>query len=181
MNGRRGGLRRWMALGLVLAAAPAAARAQEPLEGVWPDSLGVAADAVPLPMEGLDGMGRCGIVGHAVVADLAALAGLRMYPQCRDIAIASLDGRTLVGLALYGDCNGFFRLEALRSESRREFRVRVWRLGGECRGGFWRDVWVSLPALPEGWSVRFTDAPAPDGTRLGPGWTPFRSGKEDGR
>ena len=181
MDARRGWA--WMAMLLlgISAAVPGAARAQEPLRGVWPDSLGVATDTVRVPVERLSGLGRCGITGHAVVRDEAELARLRRYPQCREARFPSLAGRTLVGLSIFGDCHALFRVEAFRSESRRELRVRVWGRYGGCRAGAFRDVWISLPAVPPGWAVRFTDAAAPEDTpRFGPDWEPVRAPDDDG-
>ncbi|HEX2204031.1 MAG TPA: hypothetical protein VHG91_12060, partial [Longimicrobium sp.] len=113
--------------------------------------------------------------GHAVVADSADLARLRVWPQCRDAPIPPLAGRTLVGLSLMGDCHAMVRFDAFRSESRRELRVRVQERYGGCRAGGYADAWLLLPPLPEGWSVRFTETGVPDDTPLGTGWIYLRS------
>jgi hypothetical protein len=58
---------------------------------------------------------------------------------------------------VHADCQAFYRLDAFRSAKRREFRVRVLIHGGGCRGMLSEYEWLALPALPRGWSVRFTE------------------------
>lgn len=169
---------------LAIGSAAGAARAQpgrvEPLKGVETDSLGVAEDAVPVAFERVRGTGQCGIIGHAIVADSASLARLRVFPQCAETVFPPVGEKTLVGLSIFGDCHSSYRFEALRSESRRELRVRVWGRYGGCRAGYHADVWLALPALPPGWSVGITetDVPGHGDDRPywpDPGWTSLRS------
>ena len=156
---------------LLLAAAPLAAQAALPR--VEPDTLGLAADTVRLQVERIEGMDRCDIPGHAVVKDRADLRRLRRYPQCAKAA-PPLDGRTGVGLSVWGDCQATYRVDAFRSAKRREFRVRLRIRSGGCRGMLRHYAWLSLPALPPGWAVRFTESPvdedAPQDLRE---WIPF--------
>jgi hypothetical protein len=143
----------------VLAAAPAV-RAQ-PLADAIPainfDTLGLAADAEPLAHRRLRGMGRCGAFSNAVVANAAQVERLRMLPQCATVPLPDPAGRTLVAVSVMGDCHTWYRLDAFRSESRREYRVRLQRRYGGCRAGGLADAWLELPPLPPGWTVAFTE------------------------
>lgn len=140
---------------LILAAAPLAA--QDRMRGTEADTLGLPADTVRLAMGRVAGMDRCEIPGHAVVKDRADLRRLRRYPQCAKVAPA-LQGRTLVGVDVNADCQATYRIDAFRSAARREFRVRLQVRGGTCRGMMRTYAWLSLPALPPGWAVRFTES-----------------------
>jgi hypothetical protein len=139
----------------VFPASPLAA--QTPLRGAEPDTLGLAPDTVRLTVGRVEGMGRCEIIGHAVVKDRADLRRLRRYPQCAKVS-PPLEGRTLVGLSVWGDCQAMYRVDAFRSAKRRELRVRLRIRYGGCRGMLPHYEWLSLPALPAGWAVRFTES-----------------------
>jgi hypothetical protein len=151
---RRASLALLGSLALLRAASPAAA--QLPLTRTDPDSLGFSADTVRVSLTPVEGMEGCELVGHAVVKGRAELRRLRRFPQCAKVA-PSLAGRTLVGVRVHADCQAFYRLDAFRSAKRREFRVRVLIHGGGCRGMLSEYEWLALPALPRGWSVRFTE------------------------
>jgi hypothetical protein len=140
------------------------------------DSLGLAADAEPVPHRRLPDMGRCGVVGNAVVTDSAGLRRLRRYPQCADVAFPAPEGRTLVGITIMGDCHTAYRLHAFRSESRREYRIRVQTRYGGCRAGGFADAWLELPRLPAGWSVTVGREEVEGDVDLlgGDGWTSIR-------
>lgn len=121
------------------------------------DTLGMAADAEPLAHRRLRGMGRCGTYSNVVVADAAQMERLRTIPQCTDAPLPEPVGRTLVGVSVMGDCHTWYRLDAFRSESRREYRVRLQSRYGGCRAGGSADAWLELPPLPPGWTVAFTE------------------------
>jgi hypothetical protein len=142
---------------LIFAAGPLAA--QKPLRPTETDTLGLAADTVRLAVGRVEGMGGCSIPGHAVVKHRADLRRLRRFPQCAKVA-PPLGGRTVVGVDVDADCQAMFRIDAFRSAKRRELRVRLRIRPGNCRGMLSRYEWISLPALPPGWSVRFTESAA---------------------
>ena len=145
---------RWAAVAVAVVAIPAAARAQQTDWGLRPDSAGIPADTVRLPSRRAD-LGRCDVLGYRVVDDSAAVRRLRRWPQCQGADFGDPGARTLVGLPLSGDCHARFRIDAWRSERRREYRVLVTTYGGECRawgGGY---QWLALPKLPAGWRVGF--------------------------
>lgn len=176
MDGRRLVARMLAAAGCVLLTAGAAgAQPRQELTRVPEDSLGLAPDAEPLAHRRLTGMGRCGTIGHVVVADTGDVRRLRAYPPCAEAPLPPLPGRTLVGVSVFGDCHSRYRLDAFRSESRREFRVRLRRVYGGCRAGTFADAWLELPPLPHGWTVAVTDESLDaDVDALGPGWTYIR-------
>lgn len=167
----------------LLAAAPPV-RAQPPgaLASVRFDSLGLAPDAEPLPSRRLRGMGRCGAIGNVVVRDSADLGRLRTLPQCAAAPLPELPGRTLAGVSVIGDCHTWFRVDAFRSEARREYRVRLQRRYGGCRAGGFADAWLELPPLPAGWTVAFTEERVEGDVEigvLGSGWSYIRA-RDDG-
>lgn len=142
------------------------------------DSLGLAADAEPLPARRLRGMGNCGAYPAVVVADTADLRRLRAFAPCAAAPLPEMPGRTLVGVAVTGDCHTWYRLDAFRSESRREYRVRLQRRYGGCRAGGFAHAWLELPPLPRGWTVAFTDERSDrdaDIDTLGPEWSYIRA------
>jgi hypothetical protein len=168
----------------VMAAAPAV-RAQ-PLEAVIPgipfDTLGLPADAEPLAHRRLRGMGRCGAFSNAVIANAAQVERLRMMPQCAAAPLPEPAGRTLVAVSVMGDCHTWYRLDAFRSESRREYRVRLQRRYGGCRAGGSADAWLELPTLPPGWTVAFTEERLERDVEidlLDPEWSSIRA-RDDG-
>src|ERR1051325_493854 len=111
MNARSGFSRMSMAVSasILLAFAAGPLAAQKPLEPTEPDTLGLPADTVRLAVERVEGMDDCSIVGHAVVKDGADLRRLRRFPQCAKVT-PPLAGRTLVGLSIRLDCQGFHRV-----------------------------------------------------------------------
>ena len=158
--------------------APGRATAQEQLRATEDDTLGLAADTVRLAVEHLPRPGECAIPGHAVVRNAKDLARLRVFPQCAEAPFPSLAGRTLVGLSIWGDCNAMYRVDAFRSESRRELRVRLSIRYGGCRAMRPRDEWYSLPVLPPGWSVRITRVHVDDDSTVDfREWHDIRSGR----
>jgi hypothetical protein len=139
--------------GAMLASAPAAAQPGD--YGLRADSLGLAADAVPLPVERL--WTECDPLGLRVVRDSAELRAIERFRGCEPSAFAALGLDLYVHVLMGGDCHARFGVEAYRSDSRREYRVvMVTRFGG-CRAGRTASWWVRLPPLPEGWTVAFTD------------------------
>jgi hypothetical protein len=161
-----------MAAASILLAFAAPLAAQKPLRGVAPDTLGLPADTVRLAVEQVEGMDGCQIIGHAVVKDGADLRRLRRYPQCAKAA-PPLEERTVVGVDINADCQAMYRIDAFRSAKRRELRVRLRVWSGGCRGLLPRYEWISLPALPPGWSVRVTESEAHgDGPLDLRGWIP---------
>jgi hypothetical protein len=164
---------RWAAVAAALVAAvPVAARAQQTDWGLRPDSAGIPADTVRLPSRRVD-LVRCDVLGYRVVDDSAAVRRLRDFPQCRGADFGDPGGRTLVGLPLSGDCQASFRIDAWRSERRREYRILVTTYGGGCRA--WRGEyhWLALPKLPAGWRVGFSERRARDDYTRGAEELPF--------
>jgi hypothetical protein len=142
----------------LLAFAPAAgAQPGDRFPTVDFDTLGLPPDAEPLSSRRLRGMGNCGTYPNVVVANTADLRRLRMFPQCADAPLPEPVGRMMVGVSVMGDCHTWYRLDAFRSESRREYRVRLQRRYGGCRAGGYADAWLELPPLPPGWTVAFTE------------------------
>jgi len=133
------------------------------------------ADTVRVEAERVAGMRECWR-GNVVIGDSASLAALHERPRCR--GVQSLDGRTLVGVSVMGDCFARYRIDAFRSETSRELRVRVLRRYGGCRAGRSRYEWLLLPALPPGWTVRFVERRLPDDAEVP---DDFRSIRDDPR
>ncbi|HEU4558163.1 MAG TPA: hypothetical protein VFS20_09950, partial [Longimicrobium sp.] len=108
----------------------------------------------------------------------ADLRRLRRLGTCAAAPLPDPAGRTLVGVPVRGDCHTWYRLDAYRSESRREYRVRLQMRGGGCRAAGHADAWLELPPLPPGWTVAFTREPVRDEADeldiLGDGWTYIR-------
>jgi hypothetical protein len=137
----------------VLGAVPAGAQPRD--GGLREDSLGVAADALPLPVQRL--WTECDPIGLRVVRDSAELRTLERFRGCESSAFPALGLDLYVHVLMGGDCHARFGAEAYRSASRREYRVvMVTRFGG-CRAGKMESWWVRLPPLPDGWTVAFTD------------------------
>lgn len=151
-------LGRWISAGFSLSVAMLlganSVAAQKTDWGLRPDSAGVPADTVRLPTHLVD-LGRCDVLGYRVVTDSVVVKRLWQYPQCKLTDFGDVYGRTLVGIPLWGDCHARFRIDAWRSEQRREYRVLVTDYYGGCRamrGGY---HWMVLPKLPPGWRVAF--------------------------
>jgi hypothetical protein len=137
----------------VLVAVPAVAQPGD--YGLDEDSRGLAADAVPLPVERLET--ACDPFGLRVVRDSAELRTVERFRGCDASAFPALGRELYVHVRLSGDCHARFGVEAWRSESRREYRVVMLTESGYCRAGRFESWWVRLPPLPEGWTVGFTD------------------------
>ena len=156
MDTRPGWLSRMLPVAgaVMLAAVPAAA--QPGGDGLQADSLGLAADAVPLPVQRAWTV-DCAPSRLAVVRDSMDVRGFRHRAGCEPAAFPELGRELYVHVLMGGDCHARFGVEAYRSESRREYRVvMVTRFGG-CRSGRSESSWVRLPPLPDGWTVAFTD------------------------
>lgn len=140
--------------GVVLVSAPAAAQPGD--YGLQADSLGIAADAVPLPVQRAWTV-ECGPSRLTVVRDSMDMRRFRHRAGCEPSAFPELGRDLYVHVLMGGDCHARFGVEAYRSQSRREYRVvMVTRFGG-CRSGKMETGWVRLPPLPDGWTVAFTD------------------------
>ena len=149
---------RWRRLRILAAAAalPTAvpADAQPGSYGLAADSLGVAADAVPLPVERL--WTECDPIGLRVVRDAAELRAIEHVRGCGASEFPALGLDLYVHVLMGGDCHARFGVEAFRSDSRREYRVVMVKRFGGCRAGKMESWWVRLPPLPQGWTVAFT-------------------------
>jgi hypothetical protein len=145
---------RWMLATAVLVAVPAAAQPGD--RGLYVDSLGVAADAVPLPVERVQV--ACDPTGLRVVRDTAELRAIERFPGCEATAFPELGRNLYVHVLMGGDCHARFGVEAYRSESRREYRVVMVTRFGRCRSGKMETRWVRLPPLPHGWTVAFSES-----------------------
>ena len=164
-----------VAASILLACAAGPLAAQKPLRATEPDTLGLPADTVRLAVGRVEGMGDCSIIGHAVVKNGVDLRRLRRFPQCAKVS-PPLAGRTLVGLSIDADCQAMYRVEAFRSATRRELRIHLRIRPGGCRGMLSLYEWLSLPALPAGWAVRFTESDVHEDTPLDlREWTPLDS------
>ena len=142
---------------LAVAALAGEARAQSRDGDFEKDSLGIPADTVRLRPRRVPVLKDCDVIGNRVVDSDSAAAALRRYPQCADARFGSLSERTLVQLALFGDCHAGYRVDAWRSESRREYRLRVTEYYGGCRSARFPHIWLALPKLPAGWTIRLTE------------------------
>src|SRR5687768_8479245 len=144
---------RILAAAAVLAAVPA--DAQPGSYGLSADSLGLAGDAVPLPVERV--RTECDPIGLRVARDTAELSKVQHFRGCEASEFPALGRDLYVHVLMGGDCGAQFGVEAYRSDSRREYRVvMVARFGG-CRAGRTDSWWIRLPPLPEGWTVAFTN------------------------
>jgi len=163
--------RRWvgaMAIGMAAVAAWAADAGAQPDRYEFARDSAAPADTVRIEAEPVAGMERCWR-GNAVIADSASLAALSQFPACR--GVRSLDGRTLVGVSVMGDCHFSYRIDTFRSEAGRELRVRLLGRYGGCRAGRSRHHWLLVPALPPGWTVRFVERELPEDAEVPDGFT----------
>lgn len=138
---------------VVLIAVPAAGQPGD--YGLEEDSLGVAHDAVRLPVERMPEM-ECDPIGLRVLRDTADLRSIERFRGCGPSAFPALGRDLYVHVRMAGDCRAWFGVEAFRSESRREYRVVMVNRYGGCRAGRGESWWVRLPPLPGGWRVGFT-------------------------
>lgn len=148
----------WMGIGLAAVASVAGggAGAQSWDPGLRADSAGLAADTVRLPVSFVSS-DECGVVDYRVVRDSATVRRLRQWPQCTTMDFGDVEGRTVVGVPLFGDCHAMHGIRAFRSEERREYRVLVTTYYGGCRAGRGEYRWVAIPRLPAGWTVGFSE------------------------
>lgn len=139
---------------VMIAAVPAAAQPGE--DDRWrPDSLGMAADAVPLPVETLE-LG-CRAIGLRVVRDSADARAIGRYRGCDPSRFPALGRDLYVHVVMGGDCHARFEVHAFESDARREYRVLMVKRYGGCRAGGFYQRWIRLPPLPPGWTVAFTE------------------------
>lgn len=141
-----------MAALAALAAAPAGAQPGD--LGLREDSAGIAADAVPLPVQRL--ATECHPIGLRVVRDSADLRAIERFRGCGAAEFPALGRDLYVHVSIAGDCHSRFGADAYRSDARREYRVVMVARRGGCRAGGWARYWIRLPPLPQGWSVAFT-------------------------
>lgn len=144
----------WMLVAAVLITAPAAAQPWTD-DRLREDSLGIPADTVALPAQGMWGM-ECDPTGLRVVRDSADFRAIERFPGCDASAFPALGGELYVHVSIGGDCHARFGARAYRSESRREYRVVMIKRYGGCRAGKLESWWIRLPPLPQGWTVGFT-------------------------
>ncbi|HEX8244014.1 MAG TPA: hypothetical protein VF541_10975 [Longimicrobium sp.] len=145
-------------LAILLAMIGGRADAQQVDRGLQADTAGVPADTVRLASTRVRELERCHVLGFRVVDGDSAVAAMHRWPQCRDADFGDLRRRTLVGLPMHGDCHARHAVDAWRSDSRREYRVRVTTLYGGCRAARFDYTWLALPKLPPGWRIGFTTA-----------------------
>ncbi|HEU4454025.1 MAG TPA: hypothetical protein VFR81_13240 [Longimicrobium sp.] len=147
----------WMMIGIALAASMAGGAAAQTTDwGLRPDSAGLSADTVRLPVSFV-AFRECEVIGYRVVQDSAAVRRMRQWPQCRTMDFGDVEGRTVVGIPLAGDCHARFGIAAFRSEERREYRLLVTTYYGGCRAGRGEYRWIALPRLPAGWTIGFSE------------------------
>jgi hypothetical protein len=148
----------WMGIVLAAVASVAAggAGAQSWDPGLRADSAGLPADTVRLPVSFVSS-DQCGVIDYRVVRDSAAVRRLRQWPQCATMDFGDVEGRTVVGVPLHGDCHARYGLGAFRSEERREYRVLVTTYYGGCRAARGEYRWIALPRLPAGWTIGFSE------------------------
>jgi len=128
---------------------------QPPVERWQVDSLGVAADAEPLPVDSVST--ECAPIWLQVVRDTADATEIGRFRGCGDSAFPALGRELYVHVVQLGDCHARHEVRASRSESRREYRIEMITWYGGCRSGRVKAHWIRLPPLPEGWTVAFTD------------------------
>lgn len=166
---RMRGLVAVLGAGIIVSARPATA------QEIKPDSAGIPADTVRLRTTRVPGLDRCDPWEFRVVDDTAEAARLREQPGCRDADLGSLADRTLVGMPLGGDCLARYRVDAWRSEARREYRILATTWYGGCRAVGRGYFWIALPKLPPGWRVSATQQGLDgrdDGELADPRWSP---------
>lgn len=158
MNGRD----RWIvrllgaAAALMVGMAPAAAQPGD--DRLRADSLGVAADAETLEVGPADT--ACSPWGLRVVRDSTDARAVERFPRCGPGAFPSLGHRLYAHVALMGDCHATHEVSAYRSAARREYRIVTTSWYGGCRAGRYGSRWITLPPLPDGWTVAFTEVRA---------------------
>lgn len=163
-----------LTIAMLLAAGSAAAQKYD--DGLRPDSAGIPSDTVRLATHEID-LGECEVIGYRVVADSATVKHLWRYPQCKLADFGDVYGRTLVQVPLMGDCHARFRIDAWRSESRREFRLLVTDYYGGCRAARYEHRWVVLPKLPPGWRVAFSETGVDERQGRGEAYLPALLGR----
>ncbi|HEU0298326.1 MAG TPA: hypothetical protein VFR37_02705 [Longimicrobium sp.] len=141
-----------VAIAAVLAATPAAAQPGD--YGLPEDSLGVAADAEPLPVQRV--LTECDPSGLRVVRDSADLRAIERFRGWDASQFPALGRDLYVRVSMGGDCHARFGVDAYRSASRLEYRVVMVTEYGGCRAGRFFDGWYRLPPLPDGWTVAFS-------------------------
>ncbi|WP_420129664.1 hypothetical protein [Longimicrobium sp.] len=151
-------------LAALLAAVPAAAQPGD--YGRRADSLEIATDAEPLPADSADT--ACDPFGMRVVRDSADARALEGFRGCGPGAFPSLGRRLYVHVRLGGDCHASHDVHAYRSAARREYRIAVTTWYGGCRAAHYGSRWITLPPLPDGWTVAFTEV---KGDRRWQGWS----------
>jgi hypothetical protein len=146
----------------VLCAAPAGA--QPDWYTRWrPDSLELATDAVPIPLEEVSA--DCDPPGTQVVRDSADAAEIRRFRGCDPFPLPGVGRELYVRLLMMGDCHARHSVDAFRSDSRREYRILIVDRYGGCRAGRIEEQWIRLPPLPQGWTVAFTERRIDDRNR----------------
>ncbi len=136
-----------------LLAGAAPARAQIEVE---PDTAALPADTVRFQTRFAGVPDGCRLPGGWVVDDSASAAAVLAFPQCRGADFGDLSERTLVGVPFLGDCHARYGVDAWRSASTREYRLRVRVYDGGCRAGRGEFHWLAVPRLPAGWRVTIT-------------------------
>jgi hypothetical protein len=119
------------------------------------DTLDAAADEVPLPAaweEFID----CDPGPLRVVRDRVDAAAIQRAAGCDPSAFPAL-GRDLYVRVVPGFCDARYEVHAHRSELRREYRVVRMHTSRACKAPGGGPRWYSLPPLPNGWTVVFTD------------------------
>jgi hypothetical protein len=157
----RGGWRVGMLVAMLLAVP---AEAQPDWYNRWrPDSLGLAADAVPIAVETV--RAECDPPGTQVVRDSADAAEIRRFRGCDPFPLPDVGRDLYVRLSMMGDCHALHLVDAFRSDSRREYRILIVDRYGGCRAGRTRTQWIRLPPLPERWTLAFTERRIDDRSR----------------
>lgn len=146
----------WALAAVVLTAAPAGAQPGD--YGLTADSLGLAADAEPLQVDSADT--ACDPLGLRVVRDSADARAMERFRDCGPGAFPSLGRRLYAHVVLGGDCHATHQVHAYRSAARREYRIVMTTWYGGCRSARFGSRWITLPPLPEGWTVAFTELKA---------------------
>lgn len=119
------------------------------------DSLGAAADAVPLTVQ--QARMDCRPPGPAVVRDSADAHHLQRFPGCAPSVFPEVGWHLYVRVPEGGSCGGRYTVHAYSSDTRREYRVVRTSLSRGCGGARQEPEWYRLPPLPYGWTVAFTD------------------------
>jgi hypothetical protein len=119
------------------------------------DTLDAAADAVPLQADRV--WIDCDPGYVRVVRDRVDVEAIPPAAECHPSDFPALGRHLYVRVVPGGLCDARYDVQAYRSELRREYRVVPMHRSRACRAPGGGPRWYSLPPLPNGWTVVFTE------------------------